>query len=617
MRGSGYSAMNAADADRLTQAFRLLQQGRAHEARAIANELAERHADSADVLHMLALTSKALGDDARAATAFESALARAPNDANLLGNYANFLRRARRCTEAVELYHRALAIAPNHGEHWMNLGLALLDSGDARRACDALDRAVTVRPGSSPAWQALGAAKRALGDLEGAETALRRAVSLHAGNGAAWTNLGVVRRLLGDPADSLACYAEARRAGFSGAEIEDAEASAYLDVGEPARALESARRLTASAPAYVAGHSMLAHLLWEHGPSLAPNEDPRAAFRAAVATQPGNRALGVEFARFLTEAGSADEALVHIRAMRSLEDHPHLVAMEAHALDMLGDSAGAGVSFANAYPSLRTQPGFLNLYVRHLLKAGQPEQAEKCALEVVERDPHNQPALAYLGLIWRLTGDPREDWLCDYDRLIAEVTIDPPAAFADAAAFLRALEATLVSLHTARREPVNQSLRGGSQTSGVLFGRRDPVVGALRDAMARAVSLYVARLPDDASHPFLRRKSPRIRFTGSWSVRLWSSGRHVSHFHQEGWISSAFYVSLPPSVAQARDGSGAGFIQFGEPPAELGLGLGPRRTLQPRVGHLVLFPSYIWHGTVPFEDTAPRLTAAFDAVPAP
>ncbi len=30
---------------------------------------------------------------------------------------------------------------------------------------------------------------------------------------------------------------------------------------------------------------------------------------------------------------------------------------------------------------------------------------------------------------------------------------------------------------------------------------------------------------------------------------------------------------------------------------------------------LVLFPSYFWHGTVPFSSTQTRLTVAFDAVP--
>ena len=607
--------MTAADAARLNQAFSLLQQGRTHEAAAIANDVATKAPDSADALHLQALCRKALGDDAGAAAAFEGALARAPQDANLLVNYSNFLSRGGRVAKAVESYRRALAIAPGHGDGWMNLGLALIESGDPVRASEALQRAVTLRPQSSPAWQSLASARRALKDLDGAEEALRRAVSLDARNGAAWTSLGVVRRLLGDATDSLVCYAQARRAGFSGPEIDDAEASAHLDLGEPGLALEQSRRLIATAPAYAPGHSLLARVLWEHGPSLAPNEDPRAAFRAAVAAQPANTPLRLEYVRFLIEADSPDEALDHIRVLRSREDTPSLMAMEAHALEALGQPAAAGALFAAAHAARPSDPGMLNLYMRHLLKAREPELAAARALEALEHEQYNQAALAYLGVAWRLLGDAREHWLCDYEGLVSEVELDVPAGFADEAAFMYALESTLVPLHTAKRAPVNQSLRGGSQTSGVLFGRKDPVIVALREAVERAVHGYVAGLRDEATHPFLRRKSARIRFSGSWSVRLESAGRHVNHFHQEGWISSAFYVSLPPSVAQPREGSTAGFIQFGEPPAELEIGLTPRRVLQPRKGRLVLFPSYLWHGTVPYEDSAPRLTVAFDAIP--
>ncbi len=614
--GGGGATLAPADAARLAQAFGLLQQGRHAEAAAIASAVAARAPGAGEPLHMIALCRKASDDLAGAAVAFETARTRAPNDVNLLGNYANLLCQLGRAPEAVRLYRRALELAPAHGAGWMNLGLALRDAGDPGGACTALERAVQLSPSSSAAWQALGSAKRATGDLEGAETALRRAVALAPGNGAAWTNLGVVRRLLGDPAESLECYATARRAGFRGPEIDDAEASAWLDLGEPARALEGARRLAAAAPAYVPGHVMLANILWEHGDALAAGEDPVAAFRAAVAAQPANRLLRLEFIRFLLEADAADEALAQIRALRALEDQPMYVAMEANALGMLGQRDAAGALFRQAYPALRKDAAFLNLYVRHLLRSGEPELAAARALEALDSEPANQLALALLGLAWRLTGDPREEWLCGYDRLVAEVPVEPPSGFADEAAFLAALETTLTGLHTARREPVNQSLRGGSQTSGVLFGRREPVIRALRDAIAAAVARHAAGLPDDPTHPFLRRRASGIRFAGSWSVRLWSSGRHVNHFHQEGWISSAFYVSLPPSVVAAPAGDTAGCIQFGEPPAELGLELGPRRVIRPRVGRLVLFPSYIWHGTVPFEDNAPRITVAFDAVPA-
>jgi hypothetical protein len=196
------------------------------------------------------------------------------------------------------------------------------------------------------------------------------------------------------------------------------------------------------------------------------------------------------------------------------------------------------------------------------------------------------------------------------------VEVEPPAGYADRAAFLAALEATLTPLHQARREPVRQSLRGGSQTSGRLFGRPDPVIAATEQALRRAVEGWLATLPEDATHPFLRRKAPSVRFSGSWSVRLWSSGRHVSHIHTEGWMSSAFYVALPPSIGAAHDAGGsAGYLQFGQPLAELGLDLPPRRVLRPEPGRLALFPSYFWHGTVPFEDAQPRLTIAFDMQP--
>ena len=49
--------------------------------------------------------------------------------------------------------------------------------------------------------------------------------------------------------------------------------------------------------------------------------------------------------------------------------------------------------------------------------------------------------------------------------------------------------------------------------------------------------------------------------------------------------------------------------------AELGLDLQPRMQLQPQPGKLALFPSYQWHGTVPFDDPEPRLTIAFDMQP--
>ena len=83
----------------------------------------------------------------------------------------------------------------------------------------------------------------------------------------------------------------------------------------------------------------------------------------------------------------------------------------------------------------------------------------------------------------------------------------------------------------------------------------------------------------------------------------------MDHVHPQGWLSSAYYVELP-EAAESREG----WLKFGEPGVRID-GCAAEHFVQPECGLLVLFPSYFWHGTVPFHEGG-RLTAAFDVIPA-
>ena len=77
-------------------------------------------------------------------------------------------------------------------------------------------------------------------------------------------------------------------------------------------------------------------------------------------------------------------------------------------------------------------------------------------------------------------------------------------------------------------------------------------------------------------------------------------------------MSSALYVSLPSRTeGECED---AGWFTLGEPDEKLGLKLEPWRKIEPKTAQLVLFPSWMWHGTVPFAE-GERLTVAFDVAP--
>jgi hypothetical protein len=173
---------------------------------------------------------------------------------------------------------------------------------------------------------------------------------------------------------------------------------------------------------------------------------------------------------------------------------------------------------------------------------------------------------------------------------------------------LGAIAERLRGFHKTRQHPAGQSLRYGTQTRGRLFERNDEQVGLLRAAIRRVVDAFWQQLPPyDASHPVLRHRGLSPEFAGSWSVRLTSGGFHVPHIHPRGIYSSAYYIALPEISEYSQEG----WLELGRPPPDLGLDCGPVKSIRPQVGHLALFPSTLYHNTVPFQ-SGERLSVAFD-----
>ena len=245
--------------------------------------------------------------------------------------------------------------------------------------------------------------------------------------------------------------------------------------------------------------------------------------------------------------------------------------------------------------------------IRHLLRSGRADDALPLIDAELAGERANQ-AWPYASLAWRLTNDARSQWLEGEGKLVQVFDLESSLPALDK------LADCLRAIHVARGAFIDQSVRGGTQTDGPLFNRVAPEIRQLRAAVVEAVKQYVAGLPPiDQEHPLLGLPRDRpVRFAGSWSVRLRDAGYHVSHVHPQGWISSALYVALPEADGAA--GPHAGWLALGAPPAGLVPSPPEARYVEPRPGRLVLFPSWMWHGTVPF-GVGERLTVAFDVAP--
>jgi tetratricopeptide (TPR) repeat protein len=320
----------------------------------------------------------------------------------------------------------------------------------------------------------------------------------------------------------------------------------------------------------------------------------------------------------LGQAGRPAEALaVMLDSLRRQPGSPELLAGAAAAAALDGQPE---VALAYAEAALRLAPtdeALAVVVVEALLGVGDAASALALVEPLRRAAPLDQKRIALQATAWRLLGNDRARALHDYDRFVRTYTLEPPQGWASLDAFLGDLARTLHAVHDGQGATLDQSVRGGTQTNVDLTRSRDPLIRALFGALERPIGDYVARLDrsgDLLAEPLTARNRGGFAFSGAWSVRLQpGAGRHVNHTHPQGWLSSAFYIDLPEAVGA---GGQEGWIQFGEPGCPTRPALGPEHKVRPEPGGLVLFPSYMWHGTRPFGGTETRLTFAFDVVPA-
>lgn len=600
----------------LNATWQLFQKGNIVTATDLALQIVNNHPNSVEAQQLLGICYAQQGNDAAAEASFQIALGLVPNHPQLLANLATLRRKQNRLEDAAQLWRQAVAVTPNFAQAWIDLGLVELKLGFAKQAVKSLHQATILKPLSALAWHGLGNAQRSCGELQASELAFKQALQIDSQYGSAWINLGTVQRLLGRADESLLSFESARKCGGDSPLLTNAIVGSLIDTGQIEQAFKQVHQLVATYPDYVPGHVSLANLQWEYGSTSASDVDSLKQFKTTALMQPMNRDLQISYVSFLIKAKQAKAALEHIQTHLAPMNQPDVMLLQADAYENLGEAEQASKLFSKLYQIAGMKnTAFLNAYTRHLLKVGLYDAAAKYTQEAIQLDPLNQEAWAYMSTIWRLQGDSREYWLCDYDRFITLQEIEVPSGFSDLQSFLQVLRDNLEPLHNAKHEPLQQSLRHGSQTPGQLFGRKNHVIEEVQRSLHKAVLRWIKTLPDDARHPLLSQNTQDIRFCDSWSVKLWSSGLHVNHIHPKGWISSAFYVALPASVISTENKDTSGYIQFGQPLAELNLGLSARRIIKPELGKLALFPSYMWHGTVPFIDDEPRISIAFDVRP--
>ena len=585
------------------------------------------------------------GDMAGAERVARELVAAQPNLPAGLNVLALLLRARGENTEAAELFRRAVKEAPREPALHNNLGNLLMAQGDAAGAEGAYRKALTFKSDYPEACYNLGLALRELGRPDEALVAQRRAVSLKPDYVQALVQVGVLQLEAGKPLEALASLEPAANLAYTFYDAHYYRGVALIDLERFEEAIPILQTAVDLAPQRYEARYAVAKCFAHVG----REKDAMTAYQTVFERKPDFLPALHDFSSLAWTYGNGEQSLVSFRIAREKTgDTPDLLLGEANLrLRFTGESSenaegllrkahemaperadianGLGralakkqrfdEAFSHLHAAIAAAPD--RMTYRHdladaLLARGEFSEARGVLEDALARDPHDQIALGYQTLAWRALGDSRYDALVDHDRFVREYDLAPPPGFDDVASFNLALAAELSRLHTRFAAPIDQTLRNGTQTPGTLFKQRSRAIEGVREQIRLAVADYIANLPDDASHPLLARKDKDFVFSGSWSCQLKSTGFHTNHVHNEGWISSAYYVSLPEAITEG----GQGGLSFGESRFALSEHDRAQRIVKPAVGKLVLFPSYYWHGTAPFESLdGMRLALAFDVIP--
>lgn len=471
----------------------------------------------------------------------------------------------RKFEEAATWYRKALSLNPGLAELHFNLGVALSNLGRFDDAITSYKRAASLKPGLAVVHFNLGTALQERGRLDEAAASFRKTLAIEPNFFEAHGNLGTVLQKQGLLEEAEASYRRAL-AIHADARGHFNLATALRDQGRLDDAIASYRQALALQPDYVEAHNNLGEALRDQGRM----DEGLACFRTALMIAPDNALANFNWAQFLFDAGKLDEAIPFFEKSQLYDWRERVLycLYKTEKFDQFQTQLQHMLKGKNASPFLAT------LSTHYATNFGVPDPYNFCpnGMEFVYQNSIPELAEENSALLQEILGDINR----------AEIA-----------------------------ERKQGRLHNGIQSAGNLFKRPEESFRKLAQLVRNEAAKY--RQKFSGSQCELIKSFPQsVEFSSSWYVRMRQGGHLTSHIHEEGWLSGAVYLQMP----KQSDGD-AGSFAFGThgddyPRKHENF---PEHSILPKVGDIVLFPSSLFHRTIPFRSDEERICVAFDIKP--
>ncbi len=448
------------------------------------------------------------------------------------------------------------------------LSLALDGQQKYAEAVSSYQNALKLQPNTPDLLFNCGIALSNLNRFDEAEAAYRQAIRLNPNFFEAYGNLGTVLQRQSKLSEAISSYQQ-------GLKINPQDARGYFNLGTALRdeglltdAIESYKKAINLFPNYTDAYNNLGETLRDRGDM----DDAVKSYQAALRLNPNHSGTNYNMGEFLYLAKKYEEAVAYFE--RSQLDDWQARSMYC------------------------------------LYKAERFDDFKSKLDEIVRTTPHTAPFMATLSTHYAINfgvDDPynfcKNGFDFVYQNSITELA-EPNSPLLKQ--LLHDIENTDIA------ERVQGMLYNGKQSAGNLFKRPEASFRRLGELVKQEFLNYKNRFAG-ADCELIQSFPNELEFTSSWYVRMRRGGYVDRHIHEVGWISGAVYLVLPTDKKDPTEGCfeyGIHGDNYPQKHSNFPVGIAT-----PKVGDIVLFPSSLFHRTIPFSSNEQRICIAFDLKP--
>ena len=438
--------------------------------------------------------------------------------------------------------------------------------GRLSQAETAYQRILESDPNQPIALHLLGVVAHQTGKNDVAVDLITRAIAIDPDLAEAHSNLGTARRELGKLEEAVTSYHKARALKPDYADAHNNLGNALKDLGKPEEAVASYHKSLNLKPDLAEAHNNLGNALRD----LGKPEEAISSYQKALNLKPDYVNAHNNLGLALRELGRLEDALQIFESIDTPECYAHVL----ECLFALGeyDKFYEKQTASARNNEINTRVAAINAFASHQLNRSDPH-------------PFCPTPLKFVRVCEPLDGvDDADGFLCDL--------MDD----------LQSREAIW--------EPPGKTTRHGFQTMSNLFKKPYGRLVELDRIIKDTIENY--RFEFSSENCDFIRLFPKTLTLSGWFIRLIKGGHQTEHIHSGAWLSGIFYLQMPKCTDQEEGSIELGLWGYDYPILNKSY---PKNRFYPKNGSIILFPSSLFHRTIPFHSDEERMSIAFDLRP--